>query len=213
MSTRPNRTMAAALTGALLLAVSGCGGSGDSHSNEPRPASPVVISASVLPTHVTASPTTVGAGPISLVVANLSVSDQRVTLESADEPGTGGPGTTQTTQPIEPSGTTTIKADVDPGRYSVRVESDEIAPATIDVGAPRESAQNDSRPSLAGAPPSHGAPAALDRPCDAHHTGNDCALEILSSVEAIAATPTAGARRRLPRTRSPGSCSSSGSSS
>ena len=143
MSTRPKRTIAAALTGAALLAASGCGGDDDSrHENNPRPASPVVVSASVLPTKVSASPASVGAGPISLVVANLTSGDQRVTLESADEPGTGGPGTTQTTQPIEPSGTTTLKANVDPGRYSVRVEGDEITPATLDVGPPRESAQN-----------------------------------------------------------------------
>jgi hypothetical protein len=141
MSTRPNRTIAAALAGAAVLAVSGCG-SGDKHSNDPRPPSPVVISATVNPAHVVVSPTTVGAGPISLVIANLTVSDQRVTLESADEPGTGGPGTTQTTPPIEADGTGTIKADVDPGRYSVRVESDQVTPATIEVGPPRDSAQN-----------------------------------------------------------------------
>jgi hypothetical protein len=144
MSTRPKRTIAAALTGAALLAASGCGSDseGSPHVNDPRPASPVVVSASVLATHVSASPSSVGAGAISLVVANLTNGDQRVTLESADEPGTGGPGTTQTTQPIEPRGTTTLKADVEPGRYSVRVEGDEIAPATLEVGPPRESAQN-----------------------------------------------------------------------
>jgi hypothetical protein len=146
MSTRPKRTIAAALTGTALLAVAGCGGDSkesSAHTNNPRPASPVVVSAAVLATHVSSSPATVGAGPISLVVANLTNADQRVTLESADEPGTGGPGTTQTTPPLEPNGTTTLKADVDPGRYSVRVEGDEIAPATLEVGPPRESAQNE----------------------------------------------------------------------
>jgi hypothetical protein len=137
----PKTTMAAALSGFALLAVAGCGSS-DKHENNARPASPVVISASVLPKSVAASPTSVGAGPLTLVVANLSMSEQRVTLESADEPGTGGPGTTHTTPPIEPSGTATLKADVDPGRYTVRVEGDEIAPATLEVGPPRESAQN-----------------------------------------------------------------------
>ena len=141
MSIRPKRTMAVALTGALLLAASGCS-SDDTHSNDPRPPAPVVVSASVLPTKVVASPVAVGAGPVSLVIANLSQSEQRVTLESADEPGTGGPGTTQTTPPIEPTGTATLKADVTPGRYSVRVESDEVTPATLEVGAPRESAQD-----------------------------------------------------------------------
>jgi len=137
----PKTTMAAAMSCFALLAASGCG-SNEKHDNTPRPASPVVVSASVLAKSITASPSNVGAGPITLVVANLTLGEQRVTLESADEPGTGGPGTTHTTPPIEPSGTATIKADVDPGRYTVRVEGDEIAPATLEVGAPRESAQN-----------------------------------------------------------------------
>ena len=91
---------------------------------------------------MTASPTQVGAGPINLVIANVSGSEQRVEARVRRCPGPAEPGTTRTTGPIDPSGTATLKADVEPGRYSIRVEGDAIAPATLEVGAPRESAQD-----------------------------------------------------------------------
>lgn len=132
---------AAALMSAALLGAAGCG-SDEAHVNDPRPPSPKTISASITPSRVTISPIQIGAGPVSLVIANVTSSEQKVTLESADNPGSG-PGTTRSTQPIEPSGTAVIKTDVQPGRYSVRVESDDITPAEIEVGPARESAQND----------------------------------------------------------------------
>ncbi len=141
MTTRPKRTIAAALTGVALLAA-GCG-ENEQHANDLRPASPIVVNASITPTRISVSPARVGAGPLSLVVANVTGSAQTVTLESADAPGTGGPGTTTSTPAIEPAGTATLKTSVDPGRYSVRVEGDDIAPGAIEVGPPRESSQND----------------------------------------------------------------------
>ncbi len=132
---------AAAVTSAALLGAAGCG-SKAAHVNDARPPSPVVVSASVTPSRVTVSPLEIGAGPVTLVVANVTGSEQQVTLESADAPGSG-PGTTSTTRPIDPSGTATIKTNVEPGRYTVRVEGDEITPAAIEVGAARESSQND----------------------------------------------------------------------
>jgi hypothetical protein len=142
MSTTPIRTTAAALAGAALLGVAGCGGSDEAHVNNPRPPSPLTISASITPSRITVSPTEIGAGPISLVVANISGSEQRVTLESADAPGSG-PGTTRSSQPIEPSGTGVLKAEVEQGSYTVRVEGDAISPAGFEVGPDRPSAQND----------------------------------------------------------------------
>jgi hypothetical protein len=65
-----------------------------------------------------------------------------VTLESVDEAGQG-PGLKQETAPISPRDTATLKADVDPGRYSVHVAGDAIAAAALRVGPERKSAQND----------------------------------------------------------------------
>ena len=141
MSTRSIRRTAAALTGAALFGAAGCG-SDEAHVNDPRPPSPITVSASITPSRVTVSPVQIGAGPVSLVIANVTSSEQQVTLESADAPGSG-PGTTRSTQPIEPSGTATIKTSFEPGRYSVRVEGDDITPAEIEVGPERETAQND----------------------------------------------------------------------
>jgi hypothetical protein len=47
------------------------------------------------------------------------------------------------TAPISPRDTATLKADVDPGRYSVHVAGDAIAAAALRVGPERKSAQND----------------------------------------------------------------------
>ena len=141
MSTRAIRMSAAGMACAALLGAAGCG-SDDAHVNDPRPPSPLNISASITPSRITVSPKEVGAGPISLVIANITSSAQRVTLESADDPGSG-PGTTRTTQPIAPNGTAVLKTAVEQGAYAVRVESDEITPASFDVGPQRESAQND----------------------------------------------------------------------
>lgn len=141
MSTRAIRMTAAGMACAALLGTAGCG-SEDAHVNDPRPPSPLTISASITPSHITVSPKEVGAGPISLVIANITGSEQRVTLESSDAPGSG-PGTTRSTRPIEPNGTAVLKTDVDEGSYAVRVESDEISPAAFDVGPQRDSAQND----------------------------------------------------------------------
>lgn len=141
MSTRAMRMTAAGMACAALLGTAGCG-SDEAHVNDPRPPSPLNISASITPSRINVSPKEVGAGPVSLVIANITGSRQRVTLESADAPGSG-PGTTRTTQPIEPNGTAVLKTDVRPGSYTVRVESDEISPAGFDVGPQRASAQND----------------------------------------------------------------------
>lgn len=141
MSTRAIRMTAAGMACAALLGTAGCG-SKDAHVNDPRPPSPLNISASITPSRITVSPKQVGAGPISLVIANITSSEQRVTLESADAPGSG-PGTTRTTPPIAPNGTAVLKTEVNQGSYAVRVENDGITPATFDVGPQRKSAQND----------------------------------------------------------------------
>jgi hypothetical protein len=65
-----------------------------------------------------------------------------VTLESAGPAGSG-PGLRQVTAPISPRDTATLKADVEPGRYSVHVAGDGIAAAALRVGPERASAQND----------------------------------------------------------------------
>jgi hypothetical protein len=128
-----------AIAAAIVLA--GCGETADSRT-DPRPPAPIVLTASVSDQRVSVSPRSFGAGPISLIVTNQTKTAQRVTLESMEAAGQG-PGLKQETAPISPRDTATLKADVDPGRYSVHVAGDGILAAALRVGPERKSAQND----------------------------------------------------------------------
>jgi hypothetical protein len=122
-----------------LLAVSGCGGSGH-YANDPRPPTVKQISASIVRGKVSVSPTSFGAGPISMTIANLTDASQRVSIaKRVNGQQEAGPETS----PINPHDTATLSADVDPGSYVVRVEAGGIAPATITVGKRRASSSND----------------------------------------------------------------------
>jgi hypothetical protein len=126
---------------AAALALAGCGATADSHT-DPRPPAPIVLTASISDQRVSVSPRRFGAGPISLIVTNQTKTAQRLTLESVEKAGQG-PGLKQQTAPISPQDTATLKADVDPGRYSVHVVGDAITAAKLRVGPERPSAQND----------------------------------------------------------------------
>jgi hypothetical protein len=140
---RTMRTGAMALPSMVVAAIvlAGCGATADSRT-DPRPPAPIVLTASISDQRVSVSPRSFGAGPISLIVTNQTKAAQRVTLESVDAVGQG-PGLKQETAPISPRDTATLKADVEPGRYSVHVSGDAIAAAALRVGPDRKSAQND----------------------------------------------------------------------
>ncbi|MBX5440674.1 MAG: hypothetical protein IRZ32_04005 [Solirubrobacteraceae bacterium] len=127
---------------AAPLALSGCGDD-DGHANRPRPPAPIVVTASVARDEVSVSPARIGAGPISLIVTNQTARSQQVTLERVGAPGGDRGRLRQTTGPINPRDTAQLDADVPEGTYAVRVDVDGVRPATIDVGAPRPSAQQD----------------------------------------------------------------------
>jgi hypothetical protein len=136
MHIRPRAT--AALAAGVVLA--GCGAS--YHKNDPRPPASMVVTASISDQRVSVSPRHFGAGPISMIVINLTSAAQRVTLESNFRRGRG-PGLRQETAPISPRDSATLSADVGPGRYLVHVGGDAIVAARLRVGASRPSAQND----------------------------------------------------------------------
>ena len=137
MRARRRRAAAAAIAGALALA--GCGTTTE-RRNEPRPPPRIVITGSISTDRVSVSPRRFGAGPISLVVANLTDTSQQVTLESSNR---SRPGIRQQTAPINPRDTAELRADLTTGRYTVKVSGGGIAAATLRVGKPRPSAQND----------------------------------------------------------------------
>ena len=125
-----------------LLAISamlGCGSS--DYANDPRPPAPINISAAITNGRISVSPKSFGAGPITLIIANESDRAQRVTIES-NELGASKPGLKQSTGPINPDGTATLKVDVTEGDYQVSVADGNVKPASVHVGAQRKSAQN-----------------------------------------------------------------------
>lgn len=129
-------TMLAALA-AACLALAACGDDED-FANEPRPPNPIVVTAVVADERVSVSPSRFGAGIIVLRVTNQAPSSQRVTLRSR----AGGRAIEQTTGPINPNDVAELRADVRPGTYTVSSSSDAVEPATVTVGPPRPSAQD-----------------------------------------------------------------------
>ena len=127
---------AVAVLAALGLAATGCG-SDDEFANTPRPPAAITVSAAISPQRVTVSPARFGAGTIELIASNQTTTSQRVTLRSRGRPS-GGEQLEQSTGPINPGDTASLKADLSAGRYLVTAGSEAIAAATIVVGAGRD---------------------------------------------------------------------------
>ena len=70
-------------------------------------------------------------------MANETQASQQVTLAS-DQPGV----LQEHAGPINPGNTASLKANLSSGTYSVKVDGSSIQAATIAVGGPRPSAQN-----------------------------------------------------------------------
>ena len=134
---------AVAMATGVALLIAGCGGSDDSnYANEPRPPAPIVVSASIGSDKVSVSPRRFGAGPVTLIVTNQTGQSRELTLET-DEIGGSTPGIEQNSGPINPGDTASLKADLKRGTYRVAVDGKQIAAARLNVGAERESAQNE----------------------------------------------------------------------
>jgi hypothetical protein len=129
---------AAVAAGAVAL-LAGCG-EDDDYENQPRPPSPIVVSASINSERVSVAPGEFGAGPITLIVTNQTEGAQELTLETD---GIGKSGIRQQTGPINPGDTASLKAELEKGTYRVAVNGAGIKEAALDVGDPRESAQNE----------------------------------------------------------------------
>jgi hypothetical protein len=120
---------------ALGLAAAGCGGD-DDFANDPRPAAPITVSAAILPARVTVSPARFGAGAIELIASNQTQTSQRVTLRSTGRTSQADE-LVQSTGPINPGDTASLKADLVTGSYVLTARSAAIDPARIVVGTAR----------------------------------------------------------------------------
>ena len=132
---------AAAVLVAAGCALAGCGGGGEDYANKPRPATPINITAAFPDKEISISPKQFGAGPVVIIVSNQTAGEQTVTLQT-DELAGSKPGMKQSTDPIGPRGTGTLKADVREGTYSLST-SDGPKAATLEVGPARKSAQDE----------------------------------------------------------------------
>lgn len=131
-----------ATAGAVLFAsvLAGCGDEGGDYANKPRPATPINVTAAISPKEISISPKEFGAGPVVIIVSNQTGAKQRVTLQT-EELGGNQPGLKQSTDPIAPRGTGTLKADIREGSYALST-SDGPKAVTLEVGPKRKSAQD-----------------------------------------------------------------------
>ena len=124
------------------LALVGCG-TKERTANELRPPLPIQLDASLMPKKISLSPNQIGGGPITLIVSNLTGSDQRVTFGTNSPSGSSDLRIDSQSATIAPNNTATMKADLTDGTYSLSVEDDAIPASLLSVSGERPSAQND----------------------------------------------------------------------
>jgi hypothetical protein len=125
------RRCALGLLAIAAATVAGCGS--EDFPNDPRPASPVELSARVDDSKVVIAPDKVGAGLATVTISNQSREDVEV--------GFSGPTNPRSTE-IAAGNVGTVKLDLEQGDYQVDAGVSSIAPGTLTVGEPRETAQN-----------------------------------------------------------------------
>jgi len=137
-------------SGAVVIALAGCGSTGGSFANKPRPATPVNLTVYINSARVSVSPASVGAGPVVFIVTNQASKTESLTISAAP----AGSAPLATTGPINPQATAEVTVDFqNPGDYTVNTSGggtsqaaqstpSAIAPATLHVGTPRPNGSN-----------------------------------------------------------------------
>ena len=128
------RAALAVACAALVAGAAGCGE--DDFENEPRPPSPVELTAAIDKRSVSIAPSDPGAGLVVVTISNQTDDDAQLIL---DGPGDEDPSSGT----IKPLGTGSIKAELEEGSYEATTGTDSIKAARLTVGPPRESSQND----------------------------------------------------------------------
>ncbi|MEJ7876773.1 MAG: hypothetical protein WKF62_08935 [Solirubrobacterales bacterium] len=129
-----SRAIVATVGCAMIVGVSGCGE--DDFENNPRPPSPVEVTAAIDKDSVSIAPSNLDAGLVVITISNQTEEPTELVIEGPTDVNSGE---------IPPRGTGTIKTALEEGDYRVSTgSSDEvIVPAGITVGPPGESSQND----------------------------------------------------------------------
>jgi hypothetical protein len=144
------RGIRVAIVTVAAVGVTACGG-GAHFANVPRPPSPVNLSVYINDQRVSVSPTTVGAGPVVLIIANQASNAESLAVLPA---GASSSQALADTGPISPQATAQISVNLKtPGSYSIAISPSStteaaaatpsgIRPAMIRVGKPRPSADS-----------------------------------------------------------------------
>jgi hypothetical protein len=128
---------------ATLIVVAGAGcGSSERYDNADRPPAPVNVSISLTPGRIAVSPTTIGAGPVVLLIANESGRSRELTLTAPGAAG-GCVDGDASSGPIHPQGTARVQLSLVEGACTVGVDDGRLPPARLAVGPERPSAQDD----------------------------------------------------------------------
>jgi hypothetical protein len=136
------RVRASPVLVAAVLVV-GCGSDDTAeYENKPRPPAPINVTAAIGDDRVRVSPGSFGSGPVVFIISNQSGAPQTVTFET-DEIGGSNGGIQRSTREISARSTGQLKVDPPEGTYRLSASTGSIRPAPIEVGARRESAQNE----------------------------------------------------------------------
>lgn len=147
MAARRRGTVAAVRSGraaVLVLAVAavigGCGG-GDQFANHPPPPAPITVTAAIDQGRVRVSPSSFGAGGVTVLISNQSGAAQTLTFQTNEIGGTQG-GIRRSVGPVASGDTAQLQVDPRPGTYQLATKDSAIRPAAIHVGPPRPSNRN-----------------------------------------------------------------------
>jgi hypothetical protein len=121
---------------AVALALAACGE--DDFENNPRPASPIELTALINDTKVKVSPSrpsAVGAGLVNVTISNQSADPAALVLEGPSD---------EASDEIAPGGTGSMKIALEEGDYVVSTgEGSSLRESSLEVGPERESSQNE----------------------------------------------------------------------
>ena len=126
----------------VALIFAGCG-TKERTANELRPPVPIQLNASLMPKKISLSPNQIGGGPVTLIVSNLTATEQRITFGANSPSGTSELRIDSQSATIAPNNTASMKAELSEGTYSLSVEGESIPTAVLNVRGERPSAQND----------------------------------------------------------------------
>jgi hypothetical protein len=129
-----------ALALAVALTIAGCGA--DEAADRPSRAPSITVSATISARAVTVSPSHFAARTIELLISNQTSTSRQLVLRSARLDGGGDP-LAQTSGPINPGGTISLKAALGAGDYVASIRGSRIAPAAITVGPAAGDTQDD----------------------------------------------------------------------